>query len=355
MTSLEHRLPVTAAVARAREGLAFRADTGEVVVPVVTREGTAVVRVGLLPGDLTEGVGRAWLVLGLLGLGMIALAVVVADRLGRSFVRPVGELAVTAERLGGGELEARVSALRARPKWSRLGWPSTSWRGGWRCCSPRSGSRSQTCRTGCGHRSPRLRLRAEAVDDPEAAAALLAQVDRLQREVDELIHSARRGSRSTSGVDLGLVARNRSDFWLVLADEQGRSFRIDLPTSPVIVEADVSEVAAVIDALVGNVFAHTPAGVGFDLVVRAEIGMAVLSVDDAGPGFPDRAVVRRGESRAGSTGLGLDIASRFAERNGGSLVAGSSPLGGARVEVRLVSQSPSPSPSVIASPRSPVA
>ncbi len=118
------------------------------------------------------------------------------------------------------------------------------------------------------------------------------------------------------------MARNRSDFWLVLADEQGRSFRIDLPTSPVVVEADVSEVAAVIDALVGNVFAHTPPGIGFDLVVRAENGMAVLSVDDAGPGFPDRAVVRRGESRAGSTGLGLDIASRFAERSGGSLVAG---------------------------------
>jgi signal transduction histidine kinase len=341
-------------VARAREGLAFRADTGEVVVPVVTREGTAVVRVGLLSGDLTEGVGRAWLVLGLLGLGMIALAVVVADRLGRSFVRPVGELAVTAERLGGGELEARVRPA-GPPEVVEVGVALNELAG--RVEVLLAAERESVADLSHRLRTPltALRLRAEAVDDPEAAAALLAQVDRLQREVDDLIHSARRGSRSTSGVDLGLVARNRSDFWLVLADEQGRSFRIDLPTSPVFVEADVSEVAAVIDALVGNVFAHTPAGVGFDLVVRAENGMAVLSLDDAGPGFPDRAVVRRGESRAGSTGLGLDIASRFAERNGGSLFAGSSPLGGARVEVRLVSQSPSPSPSVIASPRSPVA
>jgi signal transduction histidine kinase len=244
-------VPVTAAVARAREGFAFRADTGEVVVPVVTREGTAVVRVGLLSGDLTEGVGRAWLVLGLLGLGMIALAVVVADRLGRSFVRPVGELAVTAERLGSGELEARVRPA-GPPEVVEVGVALNELAG--RVEVLLAAERESVADLSHRLRTPltALRLRAEAVDDPEAAAALLAQVDRLQREVDDLIHSARRGSRSTSGVDLGLVARNRSDFWLVLADEQGRSFRIDLPTSPVIVEADVSEVAAVIDALVGN-------------------------------------------------------------------------------------------------------
>ena len=46
--------------------------------------------------------------------------------------------------------------------------------------------------------------------------------------------------------------------------------------------------------------------------------MAVLSIDDAGPGFPDQAVIGRGESRAGSTGLGLDIARRFAEESAGA-------------------------------------
>jgi signal transduction histidine kinase len=346
-------VPVTAAVSRARQGLAFRADTGEVVVPVVTAVGTAVVRVNLLRSDRNEGVGRAWLVLGLLGLGMIALAVLVADRLGRSFVRPVGELAVTAERLGAGELEARVRPA-GPPEVVEVGVALNELAG--RVEMLLAAERESVADLSHRLRTPltALRLRADAVDDPEAAAALLAQVDRLQRAVDELIHSARRGSQTTTGVDLGLVARNRSDFWLVLADKQDRSFRIDLPASPVVVEADLSEVTAVIDALVGNVFAHTPAGTDFDLEVRAEGGgMAVLAVDDAGPGFPDRAVVERGESRAGSTGLGLDIARRFAERSGGSLVVGRSPVGGARVEVRLVSQSPSPSPTVSASPLSP--
>ncbi len=347
-------VPVTAAVARARQGLAFRADTGEVVVPVVTGQGTAVVRVGLGSADLTEGVGRAWLVLGLLGLGMIVLAVVVADRLGRSFVRPVGELAVTAERLGAGEMEARVRP-EGPPEVVEVGEALNQLAG--RVEMLLAAERESVADLSHRLRTPltALRLRAEAIGDPEAATALLAQVDRLEWAVDELINTARRGSRTITGVDLGLVARNQSDFWLVLADEQGRNFHIDLPASPVVVEADASEVAAVIDALVGNVFAHTPPGTDFELEVRAENETAILSVDDAGPGFPDQAVIGRGESRAGSTGLGLDIARRFAEESDGSLAVGRSPLGGARVEVRLVSQSPTPSPSVIASPRSPAA
>ena len=132
-----------------------------------------------------------------------------------------------------------------------------------------------------------LRLRAEAIDDPETATALLAQVDRLQWAVDELINSARRGSRAVTGVDLGLVARNQSDFWLVLADEQSRNFRIDLPASPVVVEADVVRGCSRDRRLGGERLCPHPSGDRFrprGAETRAD--MAVLSVDDAGPGFP---------------------------------------------------------------------
>jgi signal transduction histidine kinase len=62
------------------------------------------------------------------------------------------------------------------------------------------------------------------------------------------------------------------------------------------------------------------------VVVDRERQHAVLRVDDSGPGFghvPPR------------HGLGLVSARRFAERWGGTLVLGSSPLGGARVDLRL--------------------
>jgi len=89
-----------------------------------------------------------------------------------------------------------------------------------------------------------------------------------------------------------------------------------------------------VDVLIENVFAHTPAGCGYRIVVRDHAdGNPILAVSDDGPGFADLDVVRRGRSEAGSTGLGLDIVVRTAERTGGSVRLGSSYEGGAEVTV----------------------
>ena len=73
------------------------------------------------------------------------------------------------------------------------------------------------------------------------------------------------------------------------------------------------ELEAALDALLGNVFAHTPEGTAFRVEVRTlSDGGISLAVEDAGPGLsPD--FVERGVSGAGGTGLGLDIARRTAE------------------------------------------
>jgi signal transduction histidine kinase len=74
-------------------------------------------------------------------------------------------------------------------------------------------------------------------------------------------------------------------------------------------------------------------------------GLVLLEVDDDGPGIPeaDRArvfeqFVRLDDARArdgGGSGLGLAIVAELAAAHGGTVAAASSPLGGARVEVRL--------------------
>jgi signal transduction histidine kinase len=89
-----------------------------------------------------------------------------------------------------------------------------------------------------------------------------------------------------------------------------------------------------VDVLIENVFAHTPSGCGYRLRVRRRSdGCPALIVSDDGPGFADLGVARRGSSRAGSTGLGLDIVVRTAERTGGGIRIGSSRDGGAEVTV----------------------
>jgi signal transduction histidine kinase len=58
-------------------------------------------------------------------------------------------------------------------------------------------------------------------------------------------------------------------------------------------------------------------------------------VEDDGPGLADPALVERGRSGAGSTGLGLDVARRTAEAAGGRLVVGARPGGGARIVLEI--------------------
>jgi signal transduction histidine kinase len=86
---------------------------------------------------------------------------------------------------------------------------------------------------------------------------------------------------------------------------------------------------------VGNVFAHTEPGIGFEVATGRSDGVAWLVVSDEGPGLPGSWIGERGVSGAGSTGLGLDIARRTAEMGGGTLEMGDRPRGGAVVTVRF--------------------
>src|SRR6185312_7904557 len=95
------------------------------------------------------------------------------------------------------------------------------------------------------------------------------------------------------------------------------------PDAPLPVRLAEPDLADARDALLGNVFAHTPDGAGVWVrLIRRSGGGALLIVEDEGPGLPDEQVLRRGESKAGSSGLGLDIARRSAEASGGWLRVG---------------------------------
>jgi signal transduction histidine kinase len=102
-----------------------------------------------------------------------------------------------------------------------------------------------------------------------------------------------------------------------------------------------SEVAAAFDALIGNVFSHTGAGVGFGVMIRILDTRVEIEVADGGEGFPeDSDPIQRGSSGAGSSGLGLDIVQRLARNAGGSMRLGSSHSGGAKVVLEMLMESP---------------
>ncbi len=185
-----------------------------------------------------------------------------------------------------------------------------------------------------------VRLDAEALEDDAGTQRLRDDLDELERTVDFVIREARRPGRTDTAAacDIGLVAAERVQFWTALADEQDRTleYMSDGATAAVAVGDD--DATAMIDALVGNVFAHTDDGVDFTVAVAVvDGGHVMIIVDDQGPGFGEE-MAERGLSSGGSTGLGLDIATRTAESAGGSLKIGTSGSGGGRVTVTLPRQ-----------------
>jgi signal transduction histidine kinase len=307
----------------------------EYALPVIGREGTAVVDVFVTDAQLTEGVARAWLLLGLLGVLLVMIAVWVADRLGQRLVRPISSLASTARRLGGGDLEARVEV--SEPEEIREVGESFNWLAG-RLEHLIAEEREAAADLSHRLRTPltSLRLQAEKLSDSEEREEIIGQVDRLEQAIDQVIFATRSvPSRGRGPSDLPAVVSARCSFWSVLAEEQGRELTVSVGDTPIHVPLPPESVEAMVDALVGNVFTHTEPGTPLAVAAGTDDGRAWLEVADRGPGFGRGDLAARGVSGAGSTGLGLDIVRRTAESIGGSMDMNDRPGGGAVVRAWL--------------------
>jgi signal transduction histidine kinase len=301
-----------------------RLGDGSAVVdqPVFRGDGTAVISARVSAAALNQGVVHSWAVLAALGVVLVALSLLVADRLARSMTRPVSDLAAAADRLGGGNLDTTV--VPGGPREIReVGAAMNSM--AQRIRSLVASEREAVADLSHRLRTPvtALRLNAEGLRDPVERARLTADVDELVLQVDAVIEQARRPVIDQTGAppvtDLVRVVADRMDFWQVLAEEQSRLATTELPALPCLVSAREDDLAAALDALLDNVFAHTPEGTPFTVTVSPDDpDGATLTVHDEGPGFVDGGVLERGESRAGSSGLGLDIAARLARDTGGS-------------------------------------
>jgi signal transduction histidine kinase len=326
-------------VALARSGRAFTATTDqgrEILVPVETAAGRAVVRTLVPAAELRSGVPTALAVLVALGVALVLLAVAVADRLARWTLRPVTALSDTAHRLAHGDLSARVQPA-GPPELVEVCVALN-------LLADRIGellARERESVADLSHRlrTPltALRLEAHGLAEPAESARMLALVGSLERTVDQLIEQARRpGQGGVASSDAVAVVRRRVEFWSALADDQDRQLTIRLPSGPRWVRLSSAELEGVVDALLENVFAHTPDGTDFSVWLEpAPSGGTSLVVADSGPGLPTQEAARRGFSLAGSTGLGLDIVRRAAEASGGGLVLGRGAAGGAQVRVDL--------------------
>ncbi|MEU0671859.1 HAMP domain-containing sensor histidine kinase [Streptomyces sp. NPDC006172] len=309
--------------------------------PVALGLGTVVIEVYVPESEAGNGVGTAWAVLAGVGVALIVGSVAVADRLGVRMVRPAQRLAQGAHELGEGKLGARVP--EEGPTELRLAAVAFNSMAD-QVVRLMANERELAADLSHRLRTPLtvLRLNAASLGDSPAAEQTRAAVAQLEREVDTIIRTAREAKPQTAGAgpgagcDAAEVVRERMAFWSALAEDEDRKVRVAGVDRPVRVPVARADLAAALDALLGNVFRHTPDGTAFAVDVHDADDAVIVLVSDAGPGIPDpeAAMARgRGSGAAGSTGLGLDIVRRLAESTGGDVRIGSSVLGGTEVRI----------------------
>jgi signal transduction histidine kinase len=173
-----------------------------------------------------------------------------------------------------------------------------------------------------------------------------AEIARVGRLVDDLLLLAKTEQTEflrVERVELAGYVRELWDGTSLIAD---RRFELD-PVPEGVLRADPDRLAQALRNLLGNAIDHTAPEVGLVRmrVERAPRGRLRFVVEDDGPGIPvdqrERVFGRFHRTDAardrasGGTGLGLAIVRAIADAHGGTVTAGASPEGGARIELEL--------------------
>ena len=128
----------------------------------------------------------------------------------------------------------------------------------------------------------------------------------------------------SNAADLAAVVADRVELWQGLAGERNVTLLAEGPTNSVWVRALTGSLDQILDNLLSNALAATPAGSTVTVRVEAGATEGRLSVTDQGPGLNDadrgRAFDRfwRGDHARPGTGLGLAVVRQLAEAANGT-------------------------------------
>jgi signal transduction histidine kinase len=185
----------------------------------------------------------------------------------------------------------------------------------------------------------------DRADWPAVAARVLAEDERMEDTVSELLELAR-VDELEGGTPVASLPE--VDLDELVHDETVRDHRVLINTTRVSagrVHGRREQLARVVRNLLDNADRHARTMVAIELHNDPDTGTVELTVDDDGPGIPredrDRVFDRftrldDGRARdAGGLGLGLSMVKAIIEQHEGTVVIDDAPLGGARVTVKL--------------------
>ncbi|HEX5133825.1 MAG TPA: ATP-binding protein, partial [Thermoanaerobaculia bacterium] len=170
----------------------------------------------------------------------------------------------------------------------------------------------------------------------ECVTNVLAQTEELKRAASEFSDYARLPRPEIGPTDVGRLMRDSA---AAFAGAPGVRWAVRSEPE-VLAEADPRLLSRVLSNLIGNAVDALSGGAG-EIALSAERRAAriVVTVEDSGPGVPDRILPRLFDpyfsAKSGGTGLGLAIAKKIVEEHGGTISAENRRGGGLRVRFDL--------------------
>ncbi len=340
---------------------------GDEIVPGLVRDETAipilangkVIATLLLDSSFFAAQGQIsleflWPIL-IISLVMALPTVIIGLFLMRRFVTPLAEVIAAARAVAGGDLSTRVRAsgphdLRAlSDSFNHMA-----------ASLEQSDNERRNMLADIAHelRTPLtvMRGRLEGIVDgvyqpsPEQIIPALEETYLLERLVEDLrlLTLAETGQLhfEHKQVNLGEIALRVIDLFQAEADD--KHIRLNFTensAADALISVDPQRIKQVAANLVSNALRYTPEGGSVLLTLEKSAGEVRLSVCDDGPGVPPEDLPKifmrfwraeKSRSRAsGGAGLGLAIAQRLVEAQGGTIHAENRPSGGLKISIQF--------------------
>ncbi len=175
-----------------------------------------------------------------------------------------------------------------------------------------------------------------------ALVNIIEQVDRVQKRMQGLLNFAKPMEPRPAPVELNPLLCDIIQVLQTRFTEAGVNPKLDLDRNLPKIPLDANHVEQIFMGLITNALEASPKGGSVTIRTRIEPGngaapKVTVSVEDTGEGIPlenrERVFEPFFTTKAHGTGIGLPLAKKFVERNGGTIRITEASSGGAKIDV----------------------
>ncbi|MCZ2403987.1 HAMP domain-containing histidine kinase [Paenarthrobacter sp. Z7-10] len=320
--------PRTADAATAKIlGLKPAPDSPDWVVSAVAVTGaeqtTGAIRAAGTVATVWQRVAAIWAILLLAGTLAVAVAWLLARRSARQISAPIERLAQASVDLGNGDFDVRLPETGV----GELDLAGAALQSAAASLDDLL-TRERLLASNVSHqlRTPLAGLRAvleAALADPAtdlriAVEHAIGHADVLNSTIDDVIALTRGSAPRWPAVDLTPLLHRAAAGWTAALAARLRPLRVEIKTALPPSSVAPSAVIQILDVLLDNALQH---GLGpVTLTGRSSDAAIAIDVADDGGSIPDDSIFGRGVSFNGGSGVGLALARRLAEDQGGRLL-----------------------------------